>query len=259
MQHPAVLSIQPESPKFHASLLFVHGLWSAAADWRPAMGFLAHRGWPCYAIDLSDAEAASKSGPDATLASLADYVAAIAERLAPPPVLIGHDFGASLVLAQPIRTAVAVVAIAPLLPASSRHRSPPVVATWSQRWSVWRRRPVPPPHDTVAWFGEGRLPARHEAPSLVAAVAAAHFVSPAIPAVLVSAEDDAVSSRADLASVAERRGLSLLQIGGGHAVPFTRGREACCTAIHRWLVQRLGSPLLAWRDDEPDGQDDPGD
>ncbi len=253
MQQPAVLSIQPESPKFHASLLFVHGLWSAAADWRPAMGFLAHRGWPCYAIDLSEAEAAFASGPDATLAALADHVAGIAERLEPPPVLIGHDFGASLVLAQPIRAAVAVVAIAPLLPASLRQRSPAIAATWAQRWSVWRGRPVPPPRDAVAWFGEGRLPVRNERPSWVAAVEAADFAPPTVPALLVSAEDDAISVPADLVSVAERCGLSQLRVGGGHAVPFTRGREACCTAIHRWLVQRLGSPLLAWGEDEHDG------
>src|SRR5262245_48804239 len=104
---------RPETEKFTAPLLLLHGLWERPPAWRRFAGYLAHRGWQCIALarrdDVSDIGV-----------HLADLRAAIAA-LDAPPVLLGHDLGG--VIALPCAdVARAVAAVAPLV-------GPPLVAT----------------------------------------------------------------------------------------------------------------------------------
>src|SRR4029453_18774510 len=96
---------RPETDKFTAPLVLVHGLWDRAAVWRRFAGYLAHRGWQCIAL--------VRRGEVSDVAThVSDLRTAIAAVDA-PPVIVGHDFGALLAL-HCGDVARAVVALAPL-------------------------------------------------------------------------------------------------------------------------------------------------
>lgn len=240
MTRAVVASVHPESPRFHASLLFVHGLWGDPGRWRRPMGFFAHRGWQCHAVDLT---------PSAAPADHAAVLAGVARELDPPPVLVGHDAGALLALGCSAPAPVAVVAIAPLLPRELRRRSLAPAAAWRQRWAVHRGRPVPPPRDGAAWFGMPAAPrAPGESPVWVRSVDAWVPRPAPAPALVVVPRGDAIAAPDEQEALARCVGADVLHLDGGHALPVGAGWETCVAAVHRWLVQRLGAPLLAWAD-----------
>src|ERR1700690_3328996 len=96
----------PETDKFTAPLVLVHGLWERPPAWRRFAGYLVHRGWRCIALERR--AAALDIG-----AHLPDLRVAIAT-LDAPPVLVGHDVGAVLAL-HCADAARAVIALAPLI------------------------------------------------------------------------------------------------------------------------------------------------
>src|SRR6516164_11408280 len=96
--------IAPESEKFTAPLVLVHGLWDSPAVWRRWAGYLAHYGWRCVAV----ARREIAGGIDAHVRDLRAAIAA----LAVPPVIVGHDLGALLAL-KCTDAARAVVALGP--------------------------------------------------------------------------------------------------------------------------------------------------
>lgn len=254
-RRPAVDSIHPESAKFTAPLLFVHGLWGSPQRWRRPMGFFAHRGWQCHALHLPHWHEQRGADPHECSAAAVATLALAAEQLDAPLVVIGHDAGALLALAAHEFVPRAIVAIAPLLPRHASRGSLTPGRDLGQRWAALRGRPLPPPRDRVAWFGAGAAePDRCEASAWVQALAAIELAPPAVPCLFVVPESDRVSLPDEQAALAQDLGADTLRLAGGHALPYAEGWERCVAAVHRWLVHRLGAPLLAWIDEMERGE-----
>lgn len=250
MIRPAVDTVFPESARYTASLLFIHGLWCDASVWRRPMGYFAHRGWPCHALNLQTA-----LGDVSSAAACAASIAAFQHSIEPPAILVGHDAGALLALACVDPAPVAIVAVAPLVPNARRRRSLAPGREWPQRWAAWRGSTVPPPRDPMAWFGRPHPPCREEeSTAFLAAVDRIVPRPPPVPALIVIPEGDAVSAPAEQAEMARSLGAETLRLAGGHGLPIAGEWQTCVAAVHRWLVQRLGAPLLAWLD-EPESDD----
>ncbi len=123
---PRFETLAAEWPKFTAPLLLVPGLWCRPAAWHRCMGYFAHRGWTCHALDPGGATRA---------ASIAEWQAAVREAVRncdAPPVLVGHDLGGWLVLDDTMAEVRAVVALAPLVPRVLSGGHPAMT-----RWAVW--------------------------------------------------------------------------------------------------------------------------
>src|SRR6185295_16922768 len=88
----------------------VHGLWSSVPMWRSFTGYLSHRGWSCFAVELRRTDAAAVQDVQALIADLRVMVG----MLDAPPVIVGHDLGG--VIAQHCAAAArALVSLAPLV------------------------------------------------------------------------------------------------------------------------------------------------
>jgi pimeloyl-ACP methyl ester carboxylesterase len=67
----------------------------------------------------------------------------------------------------------------------------------------------------------------------------------------VAGERDAVCPLDEVATFAQSLGAEFrVAPAAGHALPWESGWEGRVHAVHRWLVQTLGEPLLATLDDE---------
>jgi pimeloyl-ACP methyl ester carboxylesterase len=228
----------PESEKFTAPLLLVHGLWERARAWRRFAGYLAHRGWRCIAVerrdDVVDVEA-----------HVADLRAAIAA-LDAPPVVLGHDLGALLAL-RCADTARAVVALAPLVGRPLAEPSPAFAAagTWlARRRSGFLRAP------RGRW--RSAYPNRDvaEPSALLRQIRAGEPVlappSGAAPCTVFAVQADTVTAAAAAEALARHVHADLQLVPGlGHAALDAPGWEAVVAAVHRWIIQHLGTDLLA--------------
>src|SRR5512134_3757122 len=97
------LEVITRTPKGHArptQLLFVHGAYGGAWLWdEHFLPYFAERGWIAHALSLRG-HAGSDGAENVQFARLRDYVAdvqQVAEKLAAPPVLIGHSLGGMVV------------------------------------------------------------------------------------------------------------------------------------------------------------------
>jgi pimeloyl-ACP methyl ester carboxylesterase len=253
-------SVTAESPKFTAPMLFLHGLWCTAVVWRRFMGYLAHRGWSCHALNL---RGYGGSGSPARLGQVrfADYLEDV--RLAigaceAQPVLLGHDLGALLAL-HCASVARAVVAVAPIVPQPLR--SQPHWAFGSLRACLARFRagPLPPPRGKLALRYFGSCPP--EASSADSAAVERELsrtdlrfpVTSDVPILVVAGEADVVSPVRDVERLATYAGATFQLVqGAGHGLPWNSGWQGRVGDIHRWLVQQLGESLLAMREEEED-------
>jgi pimeloyl-ACP methyl ester carboxylesterase len=256
--HIRIESMAAETAKFTAPMLLVHGLWCAAPVWRKFMGYLAHRGWACHALNLRG-RGVAKSEPAIARVCFADYqsdVRQVIDACEAPPVVVGHDLGGLLALSCAPSTARAIVALAPLVP-----RSIAAVPTLA-RYSLWAglaalgNRALPPPRGKLgaACFGSGapggtladsgcvvrelarksfRLPTGSNAPALVLAGARDPFCPPSTAQALAQHFQTSLVIAPD----------------GGHAMPWEPGWEQRADDVHRWLIQTLGEPLLALREE----------
>ena len=228
----------PESEKFTAPMLLVHGLWERAPTWRRFAGYLAHRGWRCIAL-----ERRADAGEMAT--HVAELRAAIAT-LDAPPVIVGHDLGANLAL-HCADVARAVVALAPLVgppltapPTAlqqagnwlARRRGAPLHAPRREWRSAYPNRDLAEPAALVRQVGDGD-------PPLTA------LPSPVPRAVFASEHDEVVAASA-VQALARHVGAEFHTARGiGHAVLSAPAWETTVAAVHRWIIQRLGVDLLA--------------
>jgi len=251
-------SFAAESPKFAASLVFIHGLWRTAAVWRPFMGFFAHRGWTSYALNL---RGHIDGGSPAALASVrfADHLSDLRGVIAAcksPPVLIGHDLGGLLALAG-APAASAVVALAPLVPrhlSTVRHAA---LSSWRARMAMVRARPLLPPRGrmAVAYFGvdsPGKTTPDSSAVAreLVHGKIAMPSSSP-VPMLVLAGSADPFAPPRDVERLATHVGASFRCVdGASHAMPWEPGWEQRVGEIHRWLIQTLGDGLLLLREDD---------
>ncbi len=246
-------AIPAEHEKFTAPLLLVHGLWDTAHTWRPFAGYLSHRGWECIAVHLR-----GRAGSE-PVAALADHLAdvrAATTALETPPVLVGHDLGALLVLNAAV-AARAVVVLAPIVPLPIWARAPSALRGAGSAFARWRGKPLAPPGGR--WRGAYPAPAgaiREPAAvvrDLIERPWPVSAVPREIPALVLASEDDSVTPVEAARALAQTAGAEFrLCAGGGHALLRERGWEEHVAMVHRWLVQRLGAPLLAWYEEAAD-------
>lgn len=232
-----------ESERFSAPILLVHGLWSNAEMWRGFTGFLAHRGWHCVAPHLS---AASRFGEH-----VRDLRAVVAA-LDAPPVLVGHDLGGLLALELAAQCR-AVVALAPLVPLPLAARATPALLVAGGPVSRWRGRPLKAPGGRWRDAYQGGSTTARESASLVQQLTTENVTIAATaqtPALVILAEGDPVVSRGETEELVASVGAEALSVPGGHAIPLQEGWQKTAAALHRWVVRRLGAPLLEFYENE---------
>jgi len=256
--HITLETIAAESAKFTAPLLCVHGLWCTAGVWRRFMGYCAHRGWTCHALNLRG-RAAAGVPTDVAEVRFADYLDDVRRAIAAceaPPVVMGHDLGGLLAVCSGA-TARAVVALAPLVPAALVPPSQQMRIGWGVRLAMLRARPLPVPRGALATrYFAGGPPGGTTVDSSTVARELTRRDFPllprcAVPALMIAGGRDEVCRRAAVEQLAGRVGAEFQLAGeASHALPWEPGWEHCVGTVHRWLVQTLGEPLLAMRDDE---------
>ena len=244
----------PESAKFTAPLLLIHGRWCTAAVWRPFAGYFAHLGWTCHAMTL---RGHGEPQDPAVIArtDFTDYFEDVHLAIAAckaPPVLLGHDLGGLLALSC-AAAGRAVVALAPVVPeAVTGNRR----AAWGSRLAFWRSRLLLPSGSiAVDYFGQrvpgGTTPESRRLARQLAADDLPLPSSPGLPKLLIVGEADAVCPPHDAERLATRVGADCYKLEGiGHALPWDTGWEKRVVQIHRWLVQQLGESLLVPREEE---------
>jgi len=241
--------VRPESARYATSLLCVPGLWAGAGVWRGFAGYLAHRGWESHLLDVR--------AIDAGLAERAAAVAAYGTALSAPPVLLGHDVGSLVALAAAARApTAAVVLLAPLVPGRAPART--LVLRPATFLPLLLARPVSPPSGAAAALLCGEL-----APPLRRTVAANFAPESArvlrevmrprtsprgaggVPALVVAGDRDPLLPPPMAAAFADALGAEHQPLAGaGHWLLAGVAWQRTVGLVHRWIVQRLGEPLL---------------
>ncbi len=252
-----VESVAAESTKFTAPMVLVHGFWCTAAVWHRFMGYLAHHGWNCQAVNL---RGRAGSGEPCTLGQVrfADFVADVREVIAAceaPPILLGHDLG-GLIALQCAAATRAVVALAPLVPRSFDVHAPGLARGIWARLALWRGLPLPPSGRHMLDYFGAHPPAATTPDSAVVARELADTDlrlagGATVPLLILAGGADPICKPAALERLARHLGAHLQHVpGAGHALPWEAGWEKRVSGIHRWLIQSLGEPLLAMREDD---------
>ena len=242
--------IDPESAKFTAPLLLLHGLWSTPAIWRPFTGYLAHRGWLSVAPYLQSAEHED--------VSIEAYIGRIRQAIASlpaPPVIIGHDLGGTAAFSV-TDAATAVVALAPLVlpPLAPAPQALRDAGSWLDRLTA-RERPRRAPRGR--WRSsypttDDTEPARL-IQDLIDRGIDREIGASSPPAFILIGDKDPVTSPALAEAQAARVGAEVqIEAGAGHALLSDSGWEQRVSAIHRWIVRAVGKPLLALFDESFD-------
>ena len=246
-----VLVLPPESERYKAELLFVHGLWVDARIWRGVAAGFAHRGWSCVLVDRPPSS--TQSGRE----SWVRRVERAARAREVPPIAIGHDGGALVALDLAARGAVrAAVAVAPLLDGTASVQSR--VGRLALRFRG-DAAPVPPPHPGHGFFA-GIPDARRGQVAAVLGPEPAGVLRevdrltmparPVVPALLVAHESDPVASPLLAEICARGIEADFLRLAGGHWPMLEPRADDWITRIHRWIIRSAGDGLLALRGDE---------
>ena len=237
-----------EGGRYASRLLLLPGLWAGPAAWRPCAGYLAHRGWESHLADLRPLA----GGHAARGAAVAEYVG----QLDAPTVLIAHGGGAATALAAARRgVAQGLVLVSPLVPGSRGARE--LTLGLGSALPLLLGRPVPPPHGYQEDLLLGGLPdptraaVRAELRPDAAAVVweTARGMGDASggtgPTLVVSGSRDPLLPAADAAALAASlRGEHVVLPDAGAWPINAPSWQAVVAAVHRWIVQRLGEPLL---------------
>jgi pimeloyl-ACP methyl ester carboxylesterase len=238
--------LNPETEKFTAVIVLVHGLWERPAVWRRFAGYLAHRGWRCVVLERGDGDLAAQA------AALRAATAAVDARA----VLVGHDLGASLALACS-DAAAAVVALAPLLlpPLADTTAALQHAGNWLRRWRGGRLRPP-----GGVWARAYPHRDLDEPADLIRRViAGSELVAPRhpdLPRAVFAMERDELTPAAGARQYAEQIAADFEIVAGAtHAILDRPEWERCVGAVHRWIVRRLGVELLALYDEAWAGRD----
>jgi pimeloyl-ACP methyl ester carboxylesterase len=239
-------TVPAEGGRYAAPLVLVPGLWAGRDVWRGFSTYLAHRGWECRLVDLR-----GRGGLEQRAAAVGAYV----ERLPAPPVIVGHDAGAVVAAAAAAEGRVAaVVLLAPLATGHAATRA--TLLSLGTLLGVALARPVAPPAQTVAGLLAGLSDAERTA---VAARLGADDGAALrdlvrgrlpprrlpVPALVVGGADDALLSPTAAVALGRAYGAEARIVdGAGHWLLAGSRWQAAVDVIHRWIVQRLGEPLL---------------
>lgn len=248
--------VRAESERFAAPLLLIHGLWAGNWVWERIAGYLGHRGWESWAIDLSG----QAGGPrPAQLRDLLAQCVDVARTMGASPVVVGHDAGAMVALHLTARVEVqALVLMAPLLPGYGALRA---ALGAGRALAVLLGRPLKPPAgpSALAFFAGTEARTREilrarliaEPGRVVYALLRGSFDPPGrLPPVLVlGGVDDAVAPSDVVRAVARAVDGDALIVPGGHWLPVEERWKETANRVHRWLVKTLGDPLLLLREE----------
>jgi predicted alpha/beta hydrolase family esterase len=246
--------VRAESSRFHHPLLMVHGLWTGGWIWQRFAAYLAHRGWDVWTPSLLDDP--SRADWEVRRQGLLE----LSRTLPAAPILIGHDAGVALIASIGVEiTAPASVAIAPVMPAFGA-----ALLAQPRFWlaRLWAKTVAPPAGPGARAFG-GDLESADVArlrPDSGAYFRALHDqgivgAQPAQPGLMIVSTNDDFSAVAPAHRLAQRWGWSFdLHETPGHFPMLTVGSEALADRVHRWLVHAMGTQLLAWIDDEEEGE-----
>jgi pimeloyl-ACP methyl ester carboxylesterase len=241
-------TIAAERSKFTAPLLLVHGLWCTSAIWHRFMGYMAHLGWDCHALRRDNVDPRPSRGEG--LERRIDRLRTVVAGFPAPPVVIGHDLGGLVALSERVGPTRAIVALAPLAPPSLAADRIPGLGGPRAILSMRIRDQVPPPS---GWRGKAHF-GTHMPASTVAEPAALGrdlldrscrfaFAS-TTPTLIVVGTRDRVTARPAAHRMREATAGDLHEVDGDHAIPWSDGWQDRVTAIHRWLIRRLGDSLL---------------
>src|SRR5262245_58957429 len=240
-------TLPAESGRYTASLVFLTDLWVAPAVWRGVASFLAHRGWECHLLDLRG---------QGDLGRRTAAVAAHTGTLPGPAVLIGHGAAAPVALGvSAAGTTCATVLVAPLLPGSAGLRALGLrVRTMT---AAVLRRNVPPPGGRAAGLLWDALPPAARGAVLTALrdedtaairelLGRSHALRPAtVPTLVLAGDRDPLLAPEAAAAIARGLGAEHLPLeGAGHWPLVEANWRQTAGLVHRWLVQRVGEPLL---------------
>ena len=236
-----------ERPKFGAPLLLIHGLWTGPWIWRNFAGYLGHRGWSSYVVDLHG------SSRDVRWENTVQALQRAVEQLDSQPVVVGHDAGALLALA--LHSTRAAVALAPLAPGGSASPHPILRSVRARRSRFLGRPLLPSRSQSVHLLGvsDPRLLVPEPATwaDELAHIDPADLTKSAPPRLVLAAADDAIVGPAEIHRLADTIGAEFaIQKEATHALPFGPKWEALVSGVHRWIVRHLGEPLLLLRGDE---------
>ena len=245
--------VEPESAKFTAPLVLIHGLWGTAGIWRGFTGYLAHRGWLCVSVQLH--RDGSAGGPT-SLAGHVENLRRLLVALPAPAVLVGYDLGAllALLLADAGVAAVALSPIVtPLMPRSELKR----VVAGSRTDRLLGRLFLAPPRRWRHVYSDRR--SELEPAALLDELQRLDVDVPRLPAsvpgLIMVGGRDALTSADAARALADRINAELrIEPEAGHALPVEPAWERRVSEIHKWVVQRLGRPLLALFDDSFDSE-----
>ena len=237
-----------EGGRYAACLVLLPGLWAGPTAWRGCAGYLAHRGWECRLLDLRSVPGEH----EARVAAVADYVAEIGV----PTVLVAHGASAATALAAARPPATqGVVLVSPLLPGSRGARE----LTLGLRSAVplLFGRPVSPPSGYQEELLLGALPEsvrREVRAGLGAEPAAAVWaaargmpdgLTAAVSTLVVSGGRDPLLPTPEAATLAARLTAEHVVLPAAGAWPLSGpGWQEVVGTMHRWIVRRLGAPLL---------------
>jgi pimeloyl-ACP methyl ester carboxylesterase len=230
--------LEGEGAKYTGPMLLLHGLWDTPAVWQRFMGYLAHRGWHCFALHLQ-----SGSIPVDSLQVHLENVRASIESLDAAPVILGHDLGAYLALRM-AGSARAVVAVSPLVLPPLVSCSPlhlDAAAGFVARYLLRTARPA------RRWSHLFAAGVRESTELLRELVLGQPPPEPSsVPCMVMRGELDPILLVDAAQALAARTGADLVLCpSASHRIPAEPGWESRVGEIHRWIVQRLGAPLLA--------------
>jgi pimeloyl-ACP methyl ester carboxylesterase len=241
--------IEPESAKFTAPLVLIHGLWSTTSLWHAFVGYLVHRGWLCVSVHL---RRDGSSAPPSSLGEHLENLRSVVQALPAPPVVMGHDLGGLLAFLIADAT-TAVVSLAPLVP---RPLAPLALGgpSWTDRFL---RRPLRAPRGRWRAAYPPQAHRGDEPTGLLRELLGDDVRVPALdgtrPGLIVVGDRDPVTAVPAARAFAGAVGAELRVEGGaGHALPVEPGWERRVSDVHRWIVQQLGRPLLALYDESLD-------
>ena len=244
-----------ESAKFNRSLLLVHGLWGGAWVWQRMVGYLAHRGWDCFAFARPPAGAAPAWTHDALIAELER----VARGLSSEPVVVTHDTGLLAAAHLATRLAVpAIIAVAPIVSPADGGATARRLFAAPQFWRARLVGSAPPPRGATARAYLGAATASSaqlmvDSGPLFRALARGRVRLPAripCPGLVLSGGRDAISPPSLGAALASGLGWSHSALPEhGHFPMLETGAKRVADELHRWIIRVLGVELLALFDE----------